>query len=75
MSLAIPKSYDGRKPAQPVGGISYVSRIIPINTSACPVGSTLIFELPGNLPASYLSQHSAHDRNEVAPGLAIIIEG
>ena len=30
---AVPKSFDGRRPAQPVSGVSYTTRSIAINAS------------------------------------------
>tara|TARA_B100001094_G_scaffold144714_1_gene140202 strand:+ start:3262 stop:4533 length:1272 start_codon:yes stop_codon:yes gene_type:complete len=56
---AIPKSFDGRRPAQPVQGVSYTTRSIAVNSSEFISGNTALFKLPGHLESSYLDPSSS----------------
>ena len=56
---AVPKSFDGRRPAQPVQGVSYTTRSIAVNSSEFISGNTALFKLPGHLESSYLDPSSS----------------
>ena len=55
----LPSSFDGRRQNLPASGISYYTRQIPINVTTCNAGGSVIFELPGNLPSTYLNTNAS----------------
>jgi hypothetical protein len=58
-SVSIPKSFDGRRNAPAVGGISYVSRQAPQNASTFTPGTSMFFKLPSQLKNSYIDSKSS----------------
>ncbi len=61
----LPVAFDGRRQPMPASGISYYTRQIPINVTQCNAGGQLLFELPGNLPSTYLNPNASFIRADV----------
>lgn len=57
---AVPKSFDGRRPAQPISGVSFLTRQIAINASEFQANNTMNFKIPGHLETQFLDCSSSY---------------
>jgi len=57
---AVPKSFDGRRPAQPISGVSFLTRQPAYNASDFLPNNVMNFKIPGHLSSQFLDASSSY---------------